>query len=102
MLNPLASTAEATPSSLDGVPASLERDLRAYGALLIQQAGILLKASVLSPRLASLRTDLEPTRRPQVVMSTAQVLFQRFFFVTSLKDFGIRVRPSRASYPVPR
>jgi hypothetical protein len=29
--------------------------------------------------------------RPQVVMATAQVLFQRFWFVTSLKHFGIRV-----------
>lgn len=28
----------------------------------------------------------------QVVMATAQVLFQRFWFVTSLKHFGIRVR----------
>ncbi|KAJ8291341.1 Cyclin-L2 [Rhodotorula toruloides] len=27
---------------------------------------------------------------PQVVMATAQVLFQRFWFVTSLKHFGIR------------
>ena len=25
-------------------------------------------------------------------MATAQVLFQRFWFVTSLKHFGIRVR----------
>jgi len=31
-------------------------------------------------------------RSPQVVMATAQVLFQRFWFVTSLKHFGIKVR----------
>ncbi|SCV70031.1 BQ2448_1425 [Microbotryum intermedium] len=29
-------------------------------------------------------------KAPQVVMATAQVLFQRFWFVTSLKHFGIR------------
>ncbi|GAA6035548.1 hypothetical protein JCM8097_000310 [Rhodosporidiobolus ruineniae] len=71
LLNPLAPLNQPTPSSLDGVPEDLERDLRAYGALLIQQAGVMLKA-------------------PQVVMATAQVLFQRFWFVTSLKHFGIR------------
>ncbi|KAG0653846.1 hypothetical protein C6P46_002192 [Rhodotorula mucilaginosa] len=71
LLNPLAPLDQPTPSALDGVPPQLERDLRAYGALMIQQAGIMLKA-------------------PQVVMATAQVLFQRFWFVTSLKHFGIR------------
>ncbi|GAA5898666.1 uncharacterized protein JCM6883_003383 [Sporobolomyces salmoneus] len=71
LLNPLAPLSEPTPSALDGIPPELERKLRSYGALLIQQAGIMLKA-------------------PQVVMSTAQVLFQRFWFVTSLKHFGIR------------
>ncbi|GAA5849519.1 hypothetical protein JCM5353_000445 [Sporobolomyces roseus] len=69
--NPLAPLNEPTPSSLDGINDVLERKLRSYGALLIQQAGIMLKA-------------------PQVVMSTAQVLFQRFWFVTSMKHFGIR------------
>lgn len=29
--------------------------------------------------------------RPQVTMATAQVLFQRFWYVTSLKQFGIKV-----------
>ncbi|KAK4047794.1 hypothetical protein OIV83_005136 [Microbotryomycetes sp. JL201] len=71
LLNPLARADEPTPSSLDGVGSELERDLRALGALLIQQAGIMLKV-------------------PQVVMATAQVLFQRFWFVTSLKHFGVR------------
>ncbi|KAI5478129.1 cyclin L1 [Pseudohyphozyma bogoriensis] len=71
LLNPLAPLGEPTPSSLDGVPDELERDLRAYGAILIQQAGVMCEA-------------------PQSVVSTAQVLFQRFWFVTSLKHFGIR------------
>ncbi|WAQ83627.1 hypothetical protein PtA15_4A75 [Puccinia triticina] len=69
--NPLASVDEPTPSALDGVPAELERELRLYGGLLIQQAGVLLKL-------------------PQIVMATAATLFQRFFFVTSFVHFGIR------------
>lgn len=71
LLNPLAPLHQPSPSSIDGVPPALERDLRAYGALLIQQAGVMVNA-------------------PQVVMATAQVLFQRFWFVTSLKHFGVR------------
>ena len=102
MLNPLASRTEATPSSLDGVPATLERDLRAYGAVLIQQAGIMLKALVTSLRPRGSCADYSALCRPQVVMSTAQVLFQRFFFVTSLKDFGIRASHSPASRCTPR
>lgn len=35
--------------------------------------------------------------RPQVAMATAQVLFQRFFYMASLKEFGIVViKQSRA------
>ncbi|KAM0787176.1 hypothetical protein ACM66B_006424 [Microbotryomycetes sp. NB124-2] len=71
LMNPLAAVDEPTPSRLDGVEPQLERDLRSLGALLIQQAGIMLRV-------------------PQVVMATAQVLFQRFWFVTSLKHFGVR------------
>jgi hypothetical protein len=36
-------------------------------------------------------TDLYHLCRPQVTMATAQVLFQRFWFVTSMKQFGIKV-----------
>ncbi|ORX54488.1 cyclin-L1 [Hesseltinella vesiculosa] len=70
--NPLATIGQLTssPSHLDGIPSTLERDLRNLGAELIQTAGILLK-------------------QPQVVMATAQVLFQRFYFMASLKDFDI-------------
>ncbi|KZV93346.1 cyclin-like protein [Exidia glandulosa HHB12029] len=72
VLNPLASLAqvERTPSMEDGMPWELEEDLRAYGCKLIQQAGILLKQN-------------------QVAMATAQILFQRFWYVTSMKQFGI-------------
>ncbi|KAI9470607.1 MAG: cyclin-L1 [Benjaminiella poitrasii] len=70
--NPLASLEqlETTISRNDGVSDDLEEDLRNLGAELIQSAGILLKL-------------------PQVAMATAQVLFQRFFYMASLKEFGI-------------
>ncbi|EJD05750.1 cyclin-like protein [Fomitiporia mediterranea MF3/22] len=71
-LYPLASLSqiENTPSREDGIPADLEDDLRAYGCKLIQQAGFLLK-------------------QKQVAMATAQILFQRFWYVSSMKNFGI-------------
>ncbi|KAI0053827.1 cyclin-like protein [Auriscalpium vulgare] len=71
-LPPLASLSQIknTPSSLDGIPADLEEDLRAYGCKLIHQAGVLLKLK-------------------QVAVATAQILFQRFFYVSSMKQFGI-------------
>ncbi|KAJ6606516.1 cyclin-like protein [Mycena vulgaris] len=62
-LHPLASLPqiERTPSREDGIPEDLEEDLRAYGCKLVHQAGILLR----------------------------QFLFHRFWFVTSMKQFGI-------------
>ncbi|KAF5324797.1 hypothetical protein D9611_004496 [Ephemerocybe angulata] len=71
-LYPLASLSqlEKSPSREDGIPESLEEDLRAYGCRLIHQAGILL-------------------RQKQVAVATAQILFQRFWFVTSMKQFGV-------------
>ncbi|KAI9363654.1 cyclin-like protein [Pilaira anomala] len=70
--NPLASLEqlEVTISRKDGVSEELEEDLRNLGSELIESAGILLKL-------------------PQVAMATAQVLFQRFFYMASLKEFGI-------------
>ncbi|KAI8343468.1 cyclin-like protein [Chlamydoabsidia padenii] len=70
--NPLASIDQlvCTPSNRDHIPEQLEDDLRNFGAELIQSAGILLKL-------------------PQVAMATAQVLFQRFFFMASLSEFNI-------------
>lgn len=69
---PLASLdqIEKSPSREDGLPHEMEEDLRAYGCQLIHQAGILLK-------------------QKQVAVATAQILFQRFWFVTSMKQFGI-------------
>ncbi|KAJ7090267.1 cyclin-like protein [Mycena belliarum] len=71
-LYPLASLAqiECTPSRADGIPAGLEDDLRAYGCKLVHQAGILL-------------------RQKQVAVATAQILFHRFWYVSSMKQFGI-------------
>ncbi|KAI6036840.1 cyclin-like protein [Pisolithus microcarpus] len=62
-LVPLATHSQIakTPSREDGLPQELEEDLRAFGCKLIHQAGILLN----------------------------QYLFQRFWFVTSLKQFSI-------------
>ncbi|KAJ3997510.1 cyclin-like protein [Lentinula boryana] len=69
---PLASVSqiEKTPSRADGIPEDLEEDLRAYGCKLIHEAGILLK-------------------QKQVAVATAQILFQRFWYVSSMKTFGI-------------
>ncbi|EGN96061.1 hypothetical protein SERLA73DRAFT_185577 [Serpula lacrymans var. lacrymans S7.3] len=72
LLVPLASHSqiENTPSREDGMPHGLEEDLRAYGCKMIHEAGILLK-------------------QKQVAVATAQIIFQRFWFVTSMKHFGI-------------
>ncbi|KAI0035749.1 cyclin-L1 [Vararia minispora EC-137] len=69
---PLASLEQisCTPSAQDGIPRELEEDLRAQGCKLVHQAGILLK-------------------QKQVAVATAQILFQRFFYVSSLKQFGV-------------
>ena len=55
---------EVTPSQKDGLSNKVEEDLRYLGCEYIQIAGIMLKM-------------------PQVAMATAQVLFQRFFFIKS-------------------
>ncbi|TFK42744.1 cyclin-like protein [Crucibulum laeve] len=71
-LYPLASLSqiENTPSKQHGMPEDLEEDLRAYGCKLIVQAGRLL-------------------HQKQVAVAAAQILFQRFWFVTSMKQFGV-------------
>ncbi|THV07891.1 cyclin-like protein [Dendrothele bispora CBS 962.96] len=78
---PLASLSQITktPSREDGIPLELEEDLRAYGCKLIHEAGILLKQY----------TFLLFQNRKQVAVATAQILFQRFWYVTSMKQFGI-------------
>ena len=55
---------EVTPSQKDGLDMKVEEDLRFLGCEYIQIAGIMLKM-------------------PQVAMATAQVLFQRFYFIKS-------------------
>lgn len=71
--NPLPSKEQQnlTPSQKDGINSDLEDQFRHVGCELIQSAGILL-------------------RLPQVAMSTAQILFHRFYFMASLKSFPIR------------
>jgi hypothetical protein len=74
-LNPLVTKEQLlrTPSFNDGISSELEKDLRIVGCDLIQAAGILL-------------------RLPQLAMSTAQVLFHRFYYVSSLRRYGILVK----------
>ena len=71
-LNSLASDEQVlhTPSSHDGIDAALEEELCTYACQQIQQAGILLSL-------------------PQAAMATAQVLFRRFWFVSSMKQFNV-------------
>lgn len=90
IVTPLAtlSQIEQSPSNEDGIPSNLEDDLRTLGCQLIQQAGVLLKqyGSFLFISLFSFNF-----RRKQVAMSTAQALFQRFWFASSMKSFGVLV-----------
>ncbi|KAG9318262.1 cyclin-like protein [Chiua virens] len=71
-LVPLATLAqiERTPSCEDGIPPELEEDLRAFGCKLIHEAGVLLK-------------------QKQVGVATAQILYQRFWYTSSMKQFSI-------------
>ena len=93
-LYPLASLSQiqSTPSAQDDVPYNIEEDLRAYGCKLIHQAGILLNQSV-----SFLSSIYYPPHtlgdRKQVAVATAQILLQRFFYVSSLKQFSVAVRP---------
>jgi len=91
-LYPLASLSqiETSPSREDGIPRDLEEDLRAYGCKLIQQAGILLRQYVPFPD-NYLNFIFNEKHRKQVSVATAQILFQRFWFVTSLRQFGVGV-----------
>ncbi|OZJ04998.1 hypothetical protein BZG36_02116 [Bifiguratus adelaidae] len=61
---------ECSPSRRDGISSDLEEDMRGIGCRLIQDAGILCKI-------------------PQATIATAQVLFQRFFYVASLRRFAV-------------
>ncbi|CAO3664426.1 unnamed protein product [Umbelopsis ramanniana] len=73
LLNALATNEqlEQSPSQRDGIKKETEQILLSFGCELIQSAGIALKLR-------------------QQVTSSAQVLFQRFFRIASLKHFGIQ------------
>lgn len=90
IVTPLAtlSQIEQTPSNEDGIPSNLEDDLRTLGCQLIQQAGILLRQYVRFLFIYFLSLNFH---RNQVAMSAAQALFQRFWFVSSMKNFGVLV-----------
>ena len=93
-LHPLASFSQiqSTPSAQDAVPSVIEEDLRAYGCKLIHQAGILLNQSV-SFASQFIAPPYTLGDRKQVAVATAQILLQRFFYVSSLKQFSVAVRP---------
>ncbi|KIL00672.1 hypothetical protein PAXRUDRAFT_821470 [Paxillus rubicundulus Ve08.2h10] len=71
-LVPLASPSqiERTPSREEGVSQELEEDLRAFGCKFIHEAGVLLK-------------------QKQVAVATAQILYQKFWYTSSMKQFSI-------------
>ncbi|KAI9365495.1 cyclin-like protein [Zopfochytrium polystomum] len=64
---PSVLAAGATPSRRDGITVGREHLLRVEGARLIAEVGILL-------------------RLPQTSIGTAQILFQRFYYVASFRD----------------
>ncbi|KAK4689507.1 cyclin L, partial [Tremellales sp. Uapishka_1] len=70
--HPLATLSQivAPPSLQDGIPKELELELRIGGCMMIQEAGIMLGL-------------------PQSTMATAQVIFHRFFYVSSMFSFGV-------------
>ncbi|KAJ2635641.1 hypothetical protein GGF40_003486 [Coemansia sp. RSA 1286] len=61
----------ASPSRKRGMSRDLEADLRAYGCHLIEATGIVLRV-------------------PQVVMASAQIMFQRFYYLAAFQDFALR------------
>src|SRR5204862_255330 len=63
---------ECSPSSLDGLDAQSEYELRILGTELIQSSGILLKL-------------------PQVAMAIGQVLFQRFYYAKSFVRYPMEI-----------
>lgn len=71
-LNSLATEVQARqkPTWADGISPTLEEELCVFGCQHIQQAGILLHLT-------------------QDVTSTAQILFQRFWYVSSMRQFNL-------------
>lgn len=65
------------PSQEDGIEADVERELRSFGAGLVQSAGMLL-------------------RLPQLTIVSAAVIFQRFYFQKSFADFDVRISATAA------
>jgi hypothetical protein len=72
---------ENTPSRREGIPESLENDLRMVGCDYIQSAGILLKL-------------------PQVAMATAQVLFHRFYYAKSFIKYNVQYMATLSPHPL--
>ncbi|KAJ1850692.1 hypothetical protein LPJ76_006361 [Coemansia sp. RSA 638] len=71
--NPLATPEQIaeSPSQRQGMSADVEASMRSYTCHLIQASGTILCL-------------------PQLVMATAQVLLQRFYYLASIQDFPLR------------
>ncbi|KAJ1898479.1 hypothetical protein LPJ66_002715 [Kickxella alabastrina] len=71
--NPLLTPEQISesPSQRQGMLLELETYLRAYGCHLIDAVGIILRV-------------------PQVVMASAQIMFQRFYYLAAFQDFSLR------------
>ncbi|KAJ1951520.1 hypothetical protein EC988_004022 [Linderina pennispora] len=71
--NPLLTPSQIlqSPSQERGMTRELESDMRAYGCHLIESSGIVLRV-------------------PQVVMASAQIMFQRFYYLASFTEFSLR------------
>ncbi len=70
---------EDSPSRKDGVDAGTETMLRNFGAEMIQEMVVLLRA-------------------PQAVAATAQCLLQRFYCQKSLKEYHVKVGLTHAHH----
>eukprot|EP00930_Biecheleria_cincta_P071508 TRINITY_DN59000_c0_g1_i1.p1 TRINITY_DN59000_c0_g1~~TRINITY_DN59000_c0_g1_i1.p1 ORF type:complete len:378 (+),score=44.62 TRINITY_DN59000_c0_g1_i1:74-1207(+) len=67
----------STPSHEDGIRRSTERELRAFGAVLIQRASVLLRLT-------------------QTTCVSAAAVFQRFYFRRSFAEFDVRISAAAA------
>lgn len=82
-----------TPSRAAGIDEDTETALRVYGCELIQEAGILLKLYPYAQGcgVRVLLFKYYDSCRPQVTMATGQVLFHRFFYRKSFREYDVRV-----------
>ena len=81
-----------TPSRASGIDEETETALRIYGCELIQEAGVLLRLYPYAHGCGDgiLHKDCD-SYRPQVTMATGQVLFHRFYYRKSFREYDVKV-----------